>query len=124
MFDLIDVYTREIIGHKISLRRRTDETLEALKETLEDRDVENVILRTDNSVQFRSKDFQDYLRELKSDEEIEIKHERITIDTPKENAYIESFHGTLKKEDIYHKSDYENILDCKSSVDDYIKKYN
>ena len=124
MFDIMDVYTREIVGYHMSLRCRTDEALAALEEALENRDVDDVILRTDNGVQFRSRDFQNYLNKLDKEDDIKVNHERITVDTPKENAYIESFHGTLKKEEIYYTPTYENILDCKSSVDQYIEEYN
>lgn len=124
MFGIIDVYTKEIVGYNIGLRCRTDEALDALEKALKDRDVEKLILRTDNGVQFRSKDFQNYLNNLKEDEKTEINHERITVNTPRENTYIESFHGALKKEEIYYSSDYENILDCKSSIEKYIEHYN
>lgn len=124
MFDIMDVYTREIVGYHISLRCRTDEALAALEKALDNQNVDDVILRTDNGVQFRSRNFQSYLKKLEKNENIKVKHERITVDTPKENAYIESFHGTLKKEEIYHTPDYKNILNCKSSVDQYIEEYN
>ena len=102
MFDIMDVYTKETIGYHMSLRCRTDESLAALEETLENRNVDNVIVRTDNEVQFRSKSFQNYLNKLEKQNYIKVNHERISVDMPKENAYIESFHGTLKMEEIEH----------------------
>lgn len=43
MFDIIDIYTREIFGHHISLRCKTDETLQTLKNVLETQDIEEVM---------------------------------------------------------------------------------
>ena len=117
MFDIIDVYTREIVGHHESLRCRTKEALKALQMAVKDRDVDELILRTDNGVQFRSRAFQKELSNL------DIKHERIAVNTPEENSHIESFHGTLKSCEIYRKH-YEDIIDCKESISDFIKRYN
>ena len=41
MFDIIDVYTREIVGYHESLRCRTKEALKALKSALKIRNTEN-----------------------------------------------------------------------------------
>jgi len=64
MFDIIDVYTREIVGHHESLRCRTKEALEALESAAAKRNTDNLILRTDNGIQFRSRKFQSELIEL------------------------------------------------------------
>lgn len=117
MFDIIDVYTREIVGHHESLRCRTKEALKALKMAVETRNTDNLVLRTDNGVQFRSRAFQRYLNE------IEIDHERIAVNTPEENSHIESFHGTLKRCEVYQNY-YHNIMDCKESIADFIDRYN
>lgn len=117
MFDIIDVYTREIVGHHESLRCRTKEALAALKKAVNTRNTNQLILRTDNGTQFRSRAFQKYLKE------IGIEHERIAVNTPEENSHIESFHGTLKREEIYQKQ-YLNINHCKKSIAEFINKYN
>lgn len=117
MFDIIDVYTREIVGHHESLRCRTKEALKALKPALEKRNTENLTLRTDNGVQFRSRQFQRKLKELN------ISHERTMVNTPEENAYIESFHGTLKRAEVYQ-NHYLSIIDCRNSIANFIDRYN
>ena len=117
MFDIIDVYTREIVGHYEGLRCRTKEALNALKQAIENRDTDNLILRTDNGVQFRSRAFQKFLNDK------EIEHERIAVNTPEENSHIESFHGTLKHCEVYQKH-YHDIMDCKTSIADFIHRYN
>ncbi|WP_408955825.1 IS3 family transposase [Natroniella sp. ANB-PHB2] len=117
MFDIIDVYTREIVGHNVSLRCRTKEALKALKEAVNSRDIVNLTLRTDNGTQFRSREFQKYITELGID------HERIAVNTPEENSHIKSFHGTLKREEVYQKH-YHNILHCKGSIKEFINEYN
>ncbi|MCK8824327.1 IS3 family transposase [Fuchsiella alkaliacetigena] len=117
MFDIIDVYTREIVGHHVSLRCRTDEALKALKQAVNSRDIDNLVLRTDNGTQFRSKDFQSYISKTN------IEHERIAVNTPEQNSHIESFHGTLKREEVYQNY-YRHIAHCKGSIDEFIAKYN
>ena len=117
MFDIIDVYTREIVGHHESLRCRTKEAIAALKKAVKIRNTKGLILRTDNGTQFRSRAFQKYLKE------IGIKHERIAVNTPEENSHIESFHGTLKREEVYQKV-YENINHVKQSIVKFINRYN
>lgn len=79
------------------------------KESSKHRNTEQLILRTDNGTQFRSRAFQKYLKE------IGIEHERIAVNTPEENSHIESFHGILKREEIYQKQ-YLNINHCKKSI--------
>jgi len=102
MFDIIDVFTREIVGYHEGLRCRTKEALKALDEATKNRNTDDLILRTDNGVQFRSREFQTRIREL------DISHERTMINTPEENAHIKSFHGTLKRAEVY-KTHYRSI---------------
>jgi len=64
MFDIIDVFTREIVGHHEGLKRLTKEALKALDEAAKNRNTDDLILRTDNGVQFRSREFQTRIREL------------------------------------------------------------
>jgi len=52
MFDIIDVFSREIVGHHEGLRGRTKEALKALNEAVENRNADDLVLRTDNGVQF------------------------------------------------------------------------
>ncbi|WP_282706226.1 IS3 family transposase [Fuchsiella alkaliacetigena] len=117
MFDIIDVYTREIVGHHVGLRCRTDEALKALKKAVNSRDIDNLVLRTDNGTQFRSNDFQNYISETN------IEHERIAVNTPEQNSHIESFHGTLKREEVYQ-THYRHIAHCKGSIDEFVARYN
>lgn len=117
MFDIIDVYTREIVGHHESLRCRTKEALAALEQATDNRNTENLTLRTDNGTQFRSREFQRKINEL------DISHERTTVNTPEENAHIESFHGTLKRSEIY-RNHYSDITHCRKSIDKFIDRYN
>ncbi|MGM0501282.1 MAG: transposase [Bacillota bacterium] len=116
MFDIIDVYTREIVGHHESLGCRTKEALAALKQAADNRNTENLTLRTDTGTQFRSRQFQRKLKEL------DIPHEITTVNTPEENAHIESFHGTLKRSEIYRKH-YSNITRFRESIANFIDRH-
>ncbi len=117
MFDIIDVYTREIVGHYEGLRCRTKKALKALDEAAENRNTDDLILRTDNGTQFRSREFQTRIREL------DISHERKMVNTPEENVHIESFHGTLKRAEVYQ-THYRSIAHCRNSIAKFIDKYN
>jgi len=94
MFDIIDLYTSEVVGHHEGLRCLTKEALKALDEAAEIRNTDDLILRTDNGIQFRSREFQTKIREL------DISHERTMVNTPEENGYIESFPGILNKAEV------------------------
>ena len=45
------------------------------------------------------------------------------VNTPEENAHIESFHSTLKKAEVYQKY-YRSINHCRHSIAKFIAKYN
>jgi putative transposase len=113
--DIIDVFTREIVGHHEGLRCRTKEALKALDEAAKNRNNDDLILRTDNGVQFRSREFQTTIRELN------ISHERTMVNTSEENAHIESFHGTLKRAEVYQ-THYLSITHCRNSIAKFIDK--
>jgi len=90
MFNIIDIFTREIVSHHEDLRCFTKEALKVLDEAVDNRNNDDLVIRTYNFVQFRSRDFQSKIREL------DISYERIIVNTPEENFYIERFHSTLK----------------------------
>ena len=113
----VDVFTREIVGHHKGLRCRTKEALKVFDEAAENRNTDDLVLRTDNGVQFRSREFQTRIREL------DISHERTMVNTPEENAHIERFHGTLKRAEVYRKH-YCNITHCRNYIAKFINKYN
>jgi len=83
-----------------------------LDETAENRNTDDLVLRTDNDVQFRSREFQTRIKGL------DISHERTMVNTPEENDYIESFHGMLKRAEVYRKH-YRSITNCRNSIDKY-----
>ena len=45
------------------------------------------------------------------------------MNTREENGFIESFHGTLKREEVYTKF-YSDITLCKASIKRFIQHYN
>jgi len=45
------------------------------------------------------------------------------VNTPEENAHIESFHETLKRNEVYQKH-YRRITHCRNSIAKFIDKYN
>jgi putative transposase len=55
--------------------------------------------------------------------ERDIFHEKTMVNTPEENAHIESFHCTLKRAGFYQKH-YRSITHCRNSIAKFIDKYN
>lgn len=74
-------------------------------------------LRSDNGPQFRAKEFTETLDRLG------INHERIPINTPNLNAYIESFHSILEDE-CYSRHEFETFQDVYREVTAYLDYYN
>jgi putative transposase len=54
---IIDLFTREIVGHHEGLRGRTKEVRKVLDEVVEKRNTDELVLRTDNGFRFRSREF-------------------------------------------------------------------
>lgn len=59
-----DIFTRAIIGYHEGLRCRNKEALKVLDQAVENLITNDLVLRTDHIVQYRSRDFQTRIREL------------------------------------------------------------
>ena len=115
---IIDLYTRDIVAYVIS--RRNDVRL--VKDTLEqalahEKDVHGVILHSDQGFQYTSYEY----RAMCEDNGITISMSR--KGTPSDNAPIESFHSSLKRETLYSYN-IANLREYISLVEDWLEKYN
>ena len=111
---IIDVYTRKIVGWAISRDLSHEFCLESLKVAIrKEKPPAGIILHSDRGVQYTSEKFVDYLHSQK----FEISMSRLA--TPEDNAYIESFFKTLKKEEVYFK-DYQTMKDVASNLPKFI----
>lgn len=111
---VLDLYSRRVVGWAVSTHLRTDLALEALQRALRTRQPpRGLIHHSDRGVQYASAEYRAWLK----------RHGIIASMSRKgdcwDNAVLESFFATLKKELIYR-----TILPtrriAKSAIDDYI----
>lgn len=111
---IIDVYSRKIVGWAISKDLSHQFCLEALKVAIRrEKPPEGVIHHSDRGVQYTSELYVDYLKANR----FEISMSR--VGTPEDNAYIESFFKTLKKEEVYLKN-YQTLKDVAENLPRFI----
>lgn len=115
---ILDLHTRDIVSYVIS--RRNDVKL--VKDTLEqaiknEKDVHGVILHSDQGFQYTSYEY----RAICEENGISISMSR--KGTPSDNAPIESFHSSLKRETLYSYN-IANLREYISLVENWLQKYN
>lgn len=111
---VIDVYTRKIVGWAVSRDLSHKFCLKSLEVAVKRyKPPAGIIHHSDRGVQYCCEDYVKYLIE----NGFNISMSRTA--TPEDNAYIESFFKTLKKEEIYFK-DYKVIGDVKDNLPKFI----
>ncbi len=92
----MDLHSKKITGYHFSKQMKTDVIIQALKNAYtSQKPKEKVILHADLGTQYTSQDFQNLTPELNLIQSFSRKG------YPYDNACIESFHTTLKKEVVY-----------------------
>ena len=95
---VMDVYTKKIIGWCFSKRMTTECVVQALNNAILRQGVsEGLIFHSDMGSQYTSHEFEQLLQSN------EIKHSFSKKGYPYDNAAMEPFHATLKKEEVYVK---------------------
>jgi len=116
---ILDLFSRRCIGWKLSRNIDTQLTLSALEKALKNRWNEalreKLIHHSDQGVQYAS---DDYIKCLE-DHGIQISMSR--KGNPYDNAFVESFIGTLKCEEVYL-NEYETILDALDNIPNFIEE--
>ncbi|WP_425431906.1 IS3 family transposase [Gracilibacillus ureilyticus] len=112
---VLDLHTKKIVGYKFSRTMTTELVLEALENAVQAQKPEpGLIIHTDLGTQYTSEAFQEQLKN----------HEMIASFSrkgcPYDNACIESFHATLKKEEVY-RTQYENFETARMALFQYIE---
>lgn len=114
---IMDLFSRKIIAWKVENHMRKELPLEVLRQAiLLRRPKEGIIHHSDRGAQYCSND---YIDELKT------KHFEISMSrkgNPYDNACIESFHATIKKELIYKKR-FKTHEEAIYSVNRYISGF-
>jgi len=123
LFGVIDCFTREAVGFCFSLFASAKEALKALEMAVDACFPNGIpsglglILNSDNGCQFGARAFQTAVRAFG------FTFTRTAYDTPQENAYIESFFGKFKEEEVWVK-EYESVQEAEESIRAWIYKYN
>ncbi|MBP7025759.1 MAG: IS3 family transposase [Leptotrichiaceae bacterium] len=114
---IMDLYSNRIISHKVGKFMDIKLVMETLKEAYYVRGRKsNIIIHTDRGSQYMSKEYRDYCKSSK----MIVSYSR--KGNPYDNACIESFHATLKKEYIHHKK-FDTIEEIKVGIFEYIEKW-
>ena len=93
---VMDLYSKKIVGYSFSRNMTTNLVVKALENAYyAQKPPEGLILHTDLGTQYTSQEFQTILANYKITPSFSKKG------CPYDNACIESFHATLKKEEVY-----------------------
>jgi putative transposase len=115
---ILDLFSRRCIGWDLSRNIDTQLTLNALEKALEDRwneDIQELIHHSDQGVQYASEQYTECLET----HGIQISMSR--KGNPYDNAFVESFIGTLKCEEVYL-NEYETFPDALDNIPAFIEE--
>jgi len=113
---VVDVFSRRVLSHRISITLETGFCIEALQEALE-RHGKPEIFNTDQGSQFTSSDFTKVLqgREIS-----------ISMDGKgawRDNVFVERLWRSVKYEEVFLKA-YQSVSEARASIGRYIEFYN
>ncbi|MDB8563350.1 IS3 family transposase [Turicibacter sanguinis] len=112
---VMDLHSKKMIGYHFSKQMTTDIIVQALKNAyVSQRPKDKVILHTDLGTQYTSQDFKNLTSELNVVQSFSRKG------CPYDNACIESFHATLKKEEVYQ-TKYVTFEQARMALFQYIE---
>lgn len=113
LFSVIDVHTRKILTDVFSFSIKQDKVLTCLESLLIKFGFpENVVIRSDNGSQFIARDVRGYLAT------VGVQQEFTHVATPEENAHVEAYHGTLKR-DVFDRFEYRTF----GEIEQILKRY-
>ena len=115
---VIDLFSRRIIGYKFAARNNTRLVKSTFLAAYEARSPQlPLIFHSDRGVNYGSRTFRTLLRDL------DITQSFSRSGKPHDNAVVESFFASLKKEE-YHRNEYRSEKDLKKKISEYISFYN
>lgn len=115
---IMDRYSRKIISYEISDKMDSNLVTNVLKKALDKRKPkQGILIHTDKGSQYRSKQYIDCVKSAGAF----ISYTRLDYNCA-DNAIQESFHASLKKEELYTKS-IKNIQEARERVNDYINNF-
>lgn len=118
LLSVIDVHTRKILDYTLSMSIKKKEVIELLgKIFMQYPTAQSMIIRSDNGSQFIAHKVREYISSQGFDQEF------THVATPEENAHIEAYHGTLKR-DLIERFEYRHFGGFESILKRYVKFYN
>ena len=115
---IMDLYSRKIIGRSMSTSPTVEFVLESLRDAVNHGgSVENVLIHSDQGFQYSHKLWRAELRKIGA------KQSMSRRGCCYDNAVIESFFGTMKRE-MFHKEHFDSVDDLVKAVNEYIDWYN
>lgn len=115
---ILDLYSRKVLAHHISLKNSTQLTKRTFKMAYESRKPkEGLIFHTDNGSNYTSKTFMTFLKQCGVKQSFSRKR------TPYDNSVNESFFSHLKAEELW-RTNYHCEKELNTSIKKYIEKYN
>ena len=115
---IFDLFSRKVVAHRLSIRLNSNLALLTFKDAYQNRGEPNDLLfHSDQGSQYTSIEFSNTLKALK------IKQSFSNPGNPYDNAVMESFFATLKREKV-HRKKYKDYGDLKESINKYIVFYN
>ena len=113
---IIDLHSRYIIAHMVSISLEAEFCIETLNNALKTSNKPE-IFNSDQGVQFTSNEFIQIL--LQEQIKISMDGKGRCFD----NIFIERFWRTIKQEDVYYQK-YQNVIEAKKSIGEFIIWYN
>lgn len=114
---IMDLHTKKIISYTFSKRMTVGCVIQTLnKAKIQYHIPEGMILHTDLGSQYTAREVEQWLETNK------IKHSYSRKGTPYDNAGIESFHASLKKEEVYTTS-YSDFEEANRALFSYIEGF-
>jgi len=113
---VIDLCSRRIVGWSLADHLRSDLVLDALHQALQTRSVDRTIFHSDRGSQYGSTSFRKALAKAG------LRQSMSARANPYDNAWTESFIGTLKHE-MLQDGCFENASDARTEIFEYIEGY-
>ncbi len=115
---IIDLFSRRVVGYRISRKSSTHLVTATFRQAFEDRGHPGELtFHSDRGGQYISETFMSLLRSCG------VRQSFSNSGRPYDNAVAETFFATFKKEEAYRR-DYSSEADFRKSVDEYIRFYN
>lgn len=116
VLSIVDIYSRECVACRVLPRETAVGTVAVLEDLVSQHRCPQVI-QTDNGVQFKSQVYEDWAKRNK------VRRHYSRVHTPSDNAYVERFHRTMRKEvlDWYR---FRSLVEVQRMLDDWRVRYN